>query len=58
MRLGFFALAVVAVLVVLRRRRVEPSSVVVAWRDGEEVVLAEGTREHGRIVDVAERAVA
>jgi hypothetical protein len=58
MRLGLFALAVVAVVILLRRRRVEPSTVVVAWRDGEEVGLGEGTPEQRRIVDVAERALA
>ena len=58
MRPGLFALAVVAVVVLLRRRRVEPSTVVVAWRGGEEVGLAEGTPEHRRIGDVAERALA
>ena len=58
MRLGLLALAAVAVLVLLRRRRADPAAVVVAWRDGEELELAEGTPAHGRIVEAAERALA
>jgi hypothetical protein len=58
MRLALPALAVVALLVLLRRRRTDPAVVVVASLDGEEVVPDEGTPEHRRIVEAAERALA
>ena len=58
MRLALVALAAMAVLVLVRRRRTEPAAVVVAWPDGDEVTPAEGTPEHRRIVEAAERALA
>jgi hypothetical protein len=58
MRLALPALAAVALLVLLRRRRTDPAVVVVASLDGEEVVPDEGTPEHRRIVEAAERALA
>jgi hypothetical protein len=57
MRLGLLALVAFALLMLLRRRRPVSARVVVAWRDGTEVGLAEGTAEHGRIVGAAERAL-
>ncbi len=57
MRLGLLALAALALLVLLRRRRAESPRVVVAWQDGAEVALAEATPEHGRIVGTAERTL-
>ena len=54
MRLGLLALAAFALLVVLRRRRAVSARVVVAWRDGTEVALAEGTPERDQIVATAE----
>jgi hypothetical protein len=57
MRLALPALAAVALLVLLRRRRTDPAVVVVASLDGEEVVPDEGTPEHRRIVEAAERAL-
>jgi hypothetical protein len=58
MRLALPALAAVALLVLLRRRGTDPAVVVVASLDGEEVVPDEGTPEHRRIVEAAERALA
>ena len=58
MRLLLLGAAAVAAWLVLRRRGGDARRVVVAWRGGEEVGLAEGTPEHRRIVDVAERALA
>ena len=57
MRLGLLVLALVAAIVLLRRRRSEPVGVVVAWRDGEELTLDRGTPQHGRMVETAERAL-
>jgi len=58
MRLALLALAIVTVLVLLRRRRTARAAVVVAWQNGEELTLVEGTPEHGRIVEAAERVLA
>jgi len=54
MRLVLLALVAFALLRLLRRRRAESARVVVAWRDGTEVTLAEGTPERDQIVATAE----
>ena len=58
MRLVLLPLVAFALLRLLRRRRAESARVVVAWRDGAELTLADGTPEHERLVAVAERALA
>ncbi|HEY1318153.1 MAG TPA: hypothetical protein VGF10_13100 [Gaiella sp.] len=57
MRLALLLLSAVAAVVVWRRRRTETSGVVVAWRDGAELEIREGTPEHARIATVARRAL-
>ena len=53
-------LAALAALVLRRRRRPRSGSarVVVAWRDGAELGLSDGTPEHERLVAVAGRVLA
>ena len=57
MRLALLLLTAVAAVVLWRRRRIEASGVVVEWRDGAEIALADGTPEHERLVAAAERAL-
>jgi hypothetical protein len=56
-KLALLLLTAVAAVVLWRRRRTE-AGVVVEWRDGAEITLADGTPEHERLVAVAERALA
>jgi hypothetical protein len=56
-RLLLLALAAAIVLATLRRRRAAPARVVVAWRDGAEAGLAEGSPERERILAAAGRAL-
>ena len=58
MRLALVLLAAVAAVALWRRRRTDTARIVVAWRDGAELELAEGTPEHERLVAVAGRALA
>lgn len=58
MRLALLVLAAIAAIVLWRRRRTQPSGVVVEWRDGAEIGLAAGTPEHEQLVAVAERVLA
>ena len=58
MRLALLLLAAVAAVVLWRRRATERARIVVAWRDGAELTVAEGTPEHERLVAVAGRALA
>ena len=58
MKLALLVLAAIAASVVCRRRRTQPSGVVVEWRDGAEIGLAAGSPEHEQIVAVAERVLA
>jgi hypothetical protein len=57
-RLALLLLTAVAAVVLWRRRRPEATGVVVEWRDGAELALSDATREHERLVAVAERALA
>ena len=57
MRFALLALAVALAVVLVRRRRAGAARVVVAWRDGAEVGLGEGTPEHERIAAVAGRTL-
>ena len=58
MRVALIAVAAVAALVLWRRRGTDTTQVVVAWQDGAELAVAEGTPEHARLVAVAGRALA
>lgn len=57
MKLVLVAAAAVAWLL-WRRRRADGSHVVVAWQDGSELELRDGSPEHDRLVSVAGRAFA
>ena len=57
MKLALLAVAGLVAWLVLRRRRDDELRVVVAWEDGSELELRDGTPERERLVAIATGAL-